>query len=136
MFCSRFRLLTCGIIDIELEVGDVEQPGVLMHVHHVRVEPGEVQHVLREACQGHLQRQHLAERPVVGGRSERRRRPLADHAFRHHCCLHLSKNVTIEFGTRQTSSLFSYPCTTKWVGTTCFSPCCDKDLTTYYRQTY
>ena len=72
-----------------LEVGDIDEARVLVDVHHVRVEAGEVEDVLGEAGQRQLQREHLAEGPVIGRRLERRGRPLAQQVLRHHLLLHV-----------------------------------------------
>lgn len=80
---------TCDVVHVEFVVGDVEQSRVLVHIHHVGVQPGEVQHVLREARQRQLQRQHLPECPVVRRRRECRRSPLSQHTLGHHRGLHL-----------------------------------------------
>lgn len=39
------------VIHVEFEVGNVYQSGVLMNVHHVGIETGEVENVLGEAGQ-------------------------------------------------------------------------------------
>lgn len=45
---------TFGIINVELEVGYVDESRVLVDIHHVWVQLGQVQQVLHEADQGQL----------------------------------------------------------------------------------
>ena len=73
-----------------LEVGDVDEAGVLVHVHHVGVEAGEVEDVLGEAGEGQLQREHLPKGPVVCGGLEGGQGPLLQQVLRHHLLLHVS----------------------------------------------
>lgn len=64
-----------------------------MQVHHVGVESGEVESVLEDAAERQLQREHLAERPVVGGGVESPRRPILQHRLRDHVALNVLEDV-------------------------------------------
>lgn len=92
---SKNKQATCGVIDVELEVRHIEQAGVVVHVQHVRVESGEVEHILRARGQRQLQRHHLAEGPIISGRRERTSCPLADQTAGNHRSLNLDKRKNI-----------------------------------------
>ena len=82
------------IVDVELEVGDVDEAGVLMDVKHVGVQPWEVKDILGESGEGQLEREHLSECPVVGGRFEGGRGPFFQHWLRYHRILNLFQNFS------------------------------------------
>lgn len=65
----------------------------LCYLQHLRVEPVQVEHELRQADEGQLDGEHLPEGPVVGGVGEGVQSPLLQHAARHHVALHLLQDV-------------------------------------------
>ena len=84
--------LSADVVDVELEVGDVDEARVLMDVKHVRVQSRQVKNVLGESGQGQLKGEHLSEGPVVGRRLEGGRSPLLQHRSRNHRSLNLLQN--------------------------------------------
>lgn len=48
IFCTKILILTCIIVHVKLKIRYVHQPGILVQVHHLRIESREMQHVFGE----------------------------------------------------------------------------------------